>query len=45
VYAIPSSTTDLGQRKLDTPHLALVAESVFADDLQLGVAVMFVRIP
>jgi len=34
---LTSSTTNLGEGKLDTPHLALVAEPVFADDLQLGI--------
>jgi hypothetical protein len=37
---IPSSTTNLRQRKLDTPHLTLVAQAVFADDLEFGIAVM-----
>jgi hypothetical protein len=37
---IPSSTTNLGERKLDAPHLTLVAEAVFADNLQFGIAVM-----
>ena len=41
--SLPSSTTDLGEGELHTPHLALVAESVFADDLQLGVTVSSVR--
>ena len=36
--AIPSSTTDLGEGELDTPHFALVAEAVFTDDLQFGIA-------
>lgn len=34
---LPGSTTDLGEGELDTPHLTLVAETVLADDLQLGV--------
>jgi hypothetical protein len=34
---IPSSTTNLGEGELDTPHLTLVAETVFADNLQFGV--------
>ena len=36
---IPGSTTDLGEGELDTPDLTLVAETVLADDLQLGVTV------
>jgi hypothetical protein len=43
--SIPSSTTNLGEGKLDTPHLTLVAEAVFADDLQFGIAVIAVRKP
>lgn len=42
VYAvkdIPGSTTDLGQSQHDTPDLTLVAQSIFADSLQLGVTV------
>lgn len=34
---IPSSTTNLGEGKLDTPHLTLVAQAVLADNLQLRV--------
>jgi hypothetical protein len=34
---IPSSTTDLGQSKLDTPHLTLVTQAVLADNLQFRV--------
>jgi len=34
---VTSSTTDLRESELDTPHLTLVAETVFADDLQFGV--------
>ena len=34
---LPGSTTDLGEGELDAPHLALVAQTVFSDDLQLGV--------
>jgi hypothetical protein len=34
---LTGSTTDLGKSELDTPHLALVAETVFANDLQFGV--------
>lgn len=33
----PSSTTDLGEGELHTPHLTLVAETVLADELQLSV--------
>jgi hypothetical protein len=34
---VPGSTTNLGERQLHTPHLALVAESIFADELQLSI--------
>jgi hypothetical protein len=34
---LPGSTTDLGQSQLDTPDLALVAQTILADELQLGV--------
>ena len=34
---IPSSTTNLGEGELNAPHLTLVAETVFADNLQFGV--------
>lgn len=37
--SIPSSTTDLGQGKLDTPHLTLVAQAVLADNLQFRVTI------
>jgi len=30
---LTSSTTNLGERELHTPHLSLVAETVFTDDL------------
>ena len=33
-----SSTTDLGERELDTPHLSLVAQTIFANDFQFGIA-------
>jgi hypothetical protein len=36
---VPSSTTNLGQSKLDSPDLTLVAEAILADKLQLGVPV------
>lgn len=36
---IPSSTTDLGQGELDTPHLTLVAQAVLADNLQFRVTI------
>jgi len=36
---LPSGTTDLGEGEHDTPHLTLVAETIFANDLQLGVTV------
>lgn len=37
--SIPSSTTDLGQSKLDTPDLTLVAQAIFADNLQFRITV------
>jgi hypothetical protein len=40
---IPSSTTDLGQGELHTPHLALVAKAVLADSLQFRVTSERVR--
>lgn len=36
---VPGSTTDFGQSEHDAPHFALVAESIFADNLELGVSV------
>ena len=36
---IPGGTTDLGEREHDAPHLALVLETIFADNFQLRVAV------
>lgn len=33
----PGSTTNLGEGELDTPDLTLVAETIFANELQLGV--------
>lgn len=37
---LPGSTTDFGESEHDAPHLALVAKSIFADNLELGVSVM-----
>ncbi|KAB8356546.1 hypothetical protein FH972_024129 [Carpinus fangiana] len=34
---LPGSTTDLGEGEHDAPHLTLVAETIFADGLQLTV--------
>lgn len=34
---LTSSTTDLGKGELDTPDLTLVAQTIFTDDLELGV--------
>ena len=34
---IPGSTTDLGQSQLDSPDLTLVAQTILADELQLGI--------
>ena len=35
---LPGSTSNLGQLKLDTPHFTLVAQTIFAHDLEFGVA-------
>lgn len=35
----PGSTTDLGEGELDAPHLALVAQTILADELELSVPV------
>lgn len=40
---VPGSTTNLGEGELDTPDLTLVAETVLADSLQLGIASVHVR--
>ncbi len=37
--SIPSSTTNLGKSKLDTPDFTLVAQAIFADDLEFGITV------
>lgn len=34
---IPGSTTNLGESELDTPDLTLVAQTILANKLQLGV--------
>jgi len=34
---LTSGTSNLGEGELDTPHLTLVAQTIFADSLQLGV--------
>src|SRR4051812_21176678 len=34
---LPGGTTNLGQSQLDSPDLALVAETILADELQLGI--------
>jgi hypothetical protein len=39
--SIPGSTTDFGEGQLDTPHLALVAQSIFANELQLSVPTIY----
>ena len=36
---LPGSTTDLGEGELDAPHLALVAQTILADELELSVPV------
>jgi hypothetical protein len=40
---VPCSTTNLGERQLHTPHLTLVAEAIFADELQLRVPILTIR--
>lgn len=40
---VPGSTTNLGQSKLDTPDFTFVAQTVFTDDLEFGVAGKDVR--
>jgi len=34
---LPGSTTNLGESKLDTPDFTLVAETIFSNELQLGI--------
>lgn len=34
---LTSSTSNLGQSKLDTPDLSLVSQTIFTDDLEFGV--------
>jgi hypothetical protein len=36
---LTSSTTDLGQSQLDAPDFTLVAQAIFADDLEFGITV------
>jgi hypothetical protein len=36
-HHLPSSTTNLGEGEEHTPHLTLVAETILANELQLGV--------
>jgi hypothetical protein len=36
---LPGSTTNLGEGELDAPHLALVAQTILADELELSVPV------
>lgn len=36
---LPGSTTDLGEGELDAPHLALVAQTILANELELSVPV------
>ena len=38
---LPSSTTNLGQSQTDTPDLTLVAEAILANELQLGVTIIY----
>ena len=41
---LPGSTTDLGESELHAPHLTLVSQAIFADDLEFRVAAIDVRI-
>lgn len=34
---LPSGTTNFGEGEHDAPHLTLVPQTIFPDDLQLGV--------
>lgn len=34
---LPGSATNFGESELDTPHLTLVLEAIFADGLEFGV--------
>lgn len=34
---LPGSTTNLRQLELDTPHLALVPQTIFTDELELSI--------
>ncbi len=40
---IPGSASNFGQSKLDTPDFSLVAETIFTDDLQLGIAIVMLE--
>ena len=42
---IPGGTSDFGENKLDTPDLSLVSQAIFADDFQLGIAVVMLDGP
>ena len=37
---VPSSTTDFGEGEHDAPHLALVPQTIFTDDLEFRVPIM-----
>lgn len=37
MFNVPGSTTDLGESQLDAPDLALVAQTIFSNELELGV--------
>ena len=39
ILHIPGGTTNLGEGEHDTPHLTLVAKTIFSDELQLSVPV------
>lgn len=39
--SLPGSTTNFGEGKHNAPHFALVAESIFTNDFELGVSVIW----
>jgi hypothetical protein len=41
---IPGSTTNLGERQLHTPYLTLIAQAIFADELQLSVPILSINL-
>lgn len=41
---IPGSTTNLGEGQLYTPYLTLIAQAIFADELQLSVPILSINL-